>query len=65
MASVEALLKGKVPNEELFLEAGEAMAEEMIKITGVRPSTEYKKPALEALTRTVLTKALEVASWKK
>ena len=64
VTSVEALLIGKVPNEQLLLDAGEAMVKEMIERTGIRPSTEYKKSALEALTREVLGKALRRCNGK-
>ncbi len=45
----EAMLKGQAPSEELFAKCGEAVSEEMIERTGVRWSTEYKKPVVEAL----------------
>lgn len=46
----ETLLRGKVLSEELFEEAGKAVSAQMIERTGVRWSTEYKQPVIEALT---------------
>lgn len=45
----EALLIGKQPSDELFEAAGQAVSEVMIERTGVRWSTEYKKPAVEEI----------------
>lgn len=53
----EALIKGKAPSVELFEEAGKAVSEEMIKRTGIRWSTEYKKPVVEALVQRALCRA--------
>lgn len=59
VSSVEEILLGKTPNQTLLTKAGEVMAAEMIARTGLRPSSEYKKPALAALTKQCLEKALE------
>lgn len=56
----EDVLLGKVPTRELLIEAGRKVSEEMINRTGVRPSTEFKKPAIESLTTRALSQALEV-----
>lgn len=56
----EDVLIGKVPTEELIIEAGKKVSEEMINRTGIRWSTEFKKPAIEALTKRAIKKALEV-----
>lgn len=56
----EDVLIGKVPTRELLVEAGRKVSEEMINRTGVRPSTEFKKPAIESLTTRALSQALEV-----
>ncbi len=56
----EDVLLGKVPTRELLVEAGKKVAEEMINRTGIRPSTEFKKPAIESLTTRALSQALEV-----
>ena len=53
----EALVVGKAPSAELFEEAGKAVSEEMIKRTGIRWSTEYKKPVIEALIQRALWRA--------
>lgn len=52
--SAENLLIGREPDPALFARAGELVAEEMIKRTGIRWSTAYKKPAIMALTRRAL-----------
>ena len=56
----EDVLLGKVPTRELLVEAGKKVSEEMINRTGIRPSTEFKKPAIESLTTRALSQALEV-----
>lgn len=56
----ENVLLGKVPTEELMVEAGKKVSEEMISRTGIRPSTEFKKPAIESLTARALREVLEV-----
>lgn len=56
----ENVLLGKVPTRELLVEAGKKVSEEMINRTGIRPSTEFKKPAIESLTTRALSQALEV-----
>lgn len=53
----EALVVGKAPSAELFEEAGKAVSEEMVARTGIRWSTEYKKPVIEALIRRALCRA--------
>ncbi len=45
----EKLLTGEKPSEELFEAAGRAVSEVMIERTGIRWSTEYKKPAVEEI----------------
>lgn len=57
VTGVEALLIGNVPSGELFASAGKAVSEEMIARTGIRWSTEYKKPAIEGLVEDALYKA--------
>lgn len=57
VTTAEALLIGKVPSPELFAQAGAEVSAEMIRITGVRWSTEYKGPVVE----TVVSDALQVA----
>ena len=53
----EAFLKGKTPSEELFEACGDIVSQVMIEKTGVRWSTEYKKPVVEALTAQALCRA--------
>ena len=48
---------GKAPSAALFEEAGKAVSEEMIARTGIRWSTEYKKPVIEALIQRALCRA--------
>ncbi len=46
---VENFLTGNVPNEELLWDAGRMLAEGMLEITGRRPTTVYKEPAIQGL----------------
>lgn len=57
VTEVEALLLGNAPSGELFASVGKAVSEEMITRTGIRWSTEYKKPAIEGLVEDALYKA--------
>jgi carbon-monoxide dehydrogenase medium subunit/xanthine dehydrogenase FAD-binding subunit len=50
----EASLMGGAPSRELFEECGRAVSDEMVRVTGVRWSTEYKYPALAAVVRRAL-----------
>jgi nicotinate dehydrogenase FAD-subunit len=54
MTTAEETLRGKIPSPELIRLASEAVSSEMIRRSGIRPTTEYKKPAVEGL----VTKAL-------
>jgi xanthine dehydrogenase iron-sulfur cluster and FAD-binding subunit A len=54
VTQAEQMLIGKQPSEKLFAAAGKRVAEEMIKITGRRWSTEYKEPAIAVLVRRAL-----------
>ncbi|MEW6623346.1 MAG: xanthine dehydrogenase family protein subunit M [Bacillota bacterium] len=58
--TAEELLLGKAPDQKLLEEAGRKVSEEMIKRSGIRWSTEYKKPVIEALTQRVINQALGV-----
>ncbi|MCX5862632.1 MAG: xanthine dehydrogenase family protein subunit M [Deltaproteobacteria bacterium] len=49
MTSAEETLCGMIPNWSLIKEAAKKVSTEMIRRSGVRPSTEYKKPAVEGL----------------
>ncbi|MCD8249757.1 MAG: xanthine dehydrogenase family protein subunit M, partial [Lachnospiraceae bacterium] len=55
--AAEDILIGKCPSRELFHEAGEAVSAVMIERTGVRWSTEYKKPAVEGIVEEALLMA--------
>jgi CO/xanthine dehydrogenase FAD-binding subunit len=55
MAEAEDHLKGKAPNLLLIHEAAEKVSQEMIRRSGLRPSTEYKRSAVEGLVVKALT----------
>ena len=55
--NAEGILIGQIASKELFAQAGVLAAEEMIRRTGVRWSTEYKQPVLEALVERALLQA--------
>ncbi|XCP86274.1 xanthine dehydrogenase family protein subunit M [Roseburia hominis] len=61
VVKAEQLLVGKKPSDELWKEAGKAVSEEMIARTGVRWSTEYKKPAVEGIVEEALEQIAEKA----
>jgi CO/xanthine dehydrogenase FAD-binding subunit len=47
--AAENFLKGKEPQQSLILEAASLVSQDMVRRSGVRPSTDYKKPAAEGL----------------
>lgn len=57
VAKAEEFLKGKEPSLELFEACGDIVSQVMIEKTGIRWSTEYKKPVVEALTAQALCRA--------
>ena len=57
VAGAEAMLIGQVPTLSLFEACGKAVSDEMVAVTGVRWSTEYKYPALSAIVRRALCEA--------
>jgi CO/xanthine dehydrogenase FAD-binding subunit len=59
MSETEAFLKGKSPDEELLEKASFKITEAMIQQSGIRPSTSYKKPVVEALFMRAMRKVLE------
>jgi CO/xanthine dehydrogenase FAD-binding subunit len=59
MSETEAFLEGKSPDEELLQKASSKISEAMIQQSGIRPSTSYKKPVVEALFKRAMRKALE------
>jgi len=54
MEKAEALLRGAVPSAAVIEEASRMVAEEMVARSGVRPSTEYKRPAVQGLVKRAL-----------
>ena len=58
--SAEEMLVGKVPDEAAVDAAAREVAEEMVRRTGVRWSTDYKKPVVEAVTKRAIWRALGV-----
>lgn len=57
VTELEEHMQGRRVSKELFEKAGEIVAESMIKESGRRWSTPYKKPVVTALTTRVLGKA--------
>ncbi len=58
MSDVEAILKEQTPNDERLKMASKKVSETMIQYAGVRPSTSYKAPAVEALFIRAFRRAL-------
>ncbi len=56
---VETMLKGKMLDENLIKNASRKVSEAMIQRSGIRPSTSYKAPVVEALFVRGLRRALE------
>jgi CO/xanthine dehydrogenase FAD-binding subunit len=59
MSEAEAFLKGKSADEVALQKASLKISEAMIHQSGIRPSTFYKKPVVEALFIRAIKKALE------
>jgi len=59
MAEAEATLRGKPPEEELIRMASRKISDAMVRWSGIRPSTSYKAPVVEALFVRALRNALE------
>lgn len=59
MCEAEAFLRGKVCDEEVLQKASLKISESMIRESGIRPTTSYKKPVIEALFMRAVRKALE------
>jgi CO/xanthine dehydrogenase FAD-binding subunit len=49
MTAAEDHLQGRIPDETAIREAAAEVSQEMIRQSGVRSSTEYKRPAVEGL----------------
>ena len=60
IARAEQALAGRIPDEEVVASASREVGEEMVRVSGVRWSTEYKKPVVCALTKRAIWKALGV-----
>jgi len=58
MSEAEAFLKGKSPDEKALKSASIKVSETMIHRSGIRPSTSYKTPVVEALFIRAMRKAL-------
>ncbi|MBI4964667.1 MAG: FAD binding domain-containing protein [Desulfomonile tiedjei] len=58
MTAAENHLIGRRPNMAAIREAAEKVTREMIRRSGIRSSTEYKKPAVEGLVTKALTRIL-------
>jgi CO/xanthine dehydrogenase FAD-binding subunit len=54
MTEAEDLLKGNLPEPDLVRKASEAVSREMIRVSGLRPSTEYKQMAVEGIVTKVI-----------
>jgi CO/xanthine dehydrogenase FAD-binding subunit len=59
MVEAESILKGKSPDEKTMKAAARCISETMVRWSGVRPSTAYKAPVVEALFLRCLRQALE------
>ncbi|EFK07523.1 FAD binding domain in molybdopterin dehydrogenase [delta proteobacterium NaphS2] len=59
MEAVEAFLKGKRADRQTVEAGSRLMAEEMVRITGRRPSTEYKEKAVQGLFLRILAPLVE------
>jgi CO/xanthine dehydrogenase FAD-binding subunit len=59
MSDAEACLKGKYPDEELLKMASKKISEAVIRRSGIRPSTSYKAPVIEAMFLRAMRKALD------
>ncbi|MCA1959740.1 MAG: xanthine dehydrogenase family protein subunit M [Desulfomonile sp.] len=49
MTVAEDVLTSNKPDKKVFWEAAEKVSHEMVRWSGIRPTTEYKKPAVEGL----------------
>jgi len=59
LAHAEAVLLGQKPSQALFNAAGRAVANEMIRLSGLRWSTEFKEPAIIAMTAQALAQIFD------
>ncbi len=56
--AAENFLAGKKPSIELFKDVGEIVSNEMVRISGYRWSTPYKKPVISAMVKNSLVEAV-------
>ena len=61
LAEVEDTLIGKEPSPELYRIAAKQTVDEMIRLSGYRWSSEFKIPALTAMTERVLAQVFDQA----
>lgn len=59
MWEAESLLKDKTPDEGTMKKAARCLSDTMVRRSGVRPSTAYKAPVVEALFLRCMRQALE------
>jgi CO/xanthine dehydrogenase FAD-binding subunit len=59
MSEAESILKGKTSDEGTMKKAAQCISETMVRWSGVRPSTAYKTPVIEALFLRCMRQALE------
>ena len=59
MGAVEAFLKGKRADRQTVEAGSRIMAEEMVRVTGRRPSTEYKEKAVQGLFLRIMASLVE------
>jgi CO/xanthine dehydrogenase FAD-binding subunit len=59
MSDAESILAGKTPDEETMKKAAQCISKKMIRWSGVRPSSAYKAPVVEALFLRCMRQALE------
>lgn len=57
----EELMLGRIPGRDLYAAAARSVVDEMIQLTGRRWSTEFKEPALLAMTQRALLQVFEPA----
>ena len=60
LTGVESRLIGRIPDETVIEEACSEAAKEMLEITGVRWSTEYKEPVIQTILKRCIQQALVV-----
>jgi len=60
MEKAEAVLKGEVSSAGAIEEASRLVAEEIVARSGVRPSTEYKRPAVQGLVKRALNEVFDM-----